>query len=248
MSSTNETVTLDNDWTHIGVLIDRSGSMQTLNPEIISKELTQFIKDQKGGKVTVTAARFDDKYEVFIQNKNASEVEFTAKDIQPRNTTALYESLCRIIDDVGVELTAMTTVRPGKVIIVVLTDGEENASSGKYAGDIGRKLLFDMITHQKEVYNWLFFFMGTNIDALKTGKNIGIAPETCINFDNNAAFCGQALRTASTQVNVVRGLSQDIMRDRFKLNMYSAFTQEQRGNCSADYKPMNMNEDEDNAN
>jgi hypothetical protein len=243
MSSTNNTVILDNDWTHIGVLIDRSGSMQTLKPEIISKELTQFIKDQKGGKVTVTAARFDDIYEVFIQNKTASEVEFTAKDIEPRNTTALYESLCRIIDDVGNELSNMTTTRPGKVIIVVLTDGEENSSKGIYAGEGGRKILFDKITHQKEVYNWLFFFMGTNIDALKTGKNIGISPSTCINFDNNAAFCGQALRTASTQVNVVRGLSQDVMQDRFKLNMYSAFTQEQRGNCSVNYQPMNEADD-----
>jgi hypothetical protein len=235
MSSTNETVILDNDWTHIGVLIDRSGSMQTLKPEIISKELTQFIKDQTGGKVTVTAARFDDKYEVFIENKPAADVEFTAKDIEPRNTTALYESLCRIIDNVGTELSNMTNSRPGKVIIVVLTDGEENASSGKYAGESGRKLLFDMITHQKEVYNWLFFFMGTNIDALKTGKNIGIAPETCINFDNNPAFCGQALRTASTQVNVVRGLSQDVMRDRSKLNQYSGFSQQQRADCSTIY-------------
>jgi hypothetical protein len=235
MSSTNETVILDNDWTHIGVLIDRSGSMQTLKPEIISKELTQFVKDQKGGKVTVTAARFDDKYEVFIENKNASEVEFTAKDIEPRNTTALYESLCRMIDDIGTELSNMTNSRPGKVIIVVLTDGEENASTGNYAGESGRKILFDKITHQKEVYNWLFFFMGTNIDALKTGKNIGIAPETCINFDNNAAYCSQALRTASTQVNVVRGLSQDVMRDRSKLNQYSGFSQKQRADCSTIY-------------
>jgi hypothetical protein len=237
MSSTNNTVILDNDWTHIGVLIDRSGSMQTLNPEIISKELTKFIKDQTGGKVTVTAARFDDKYEVFIENKFSSEVEFTAKDIEPRNTTALYESLCRMIDDLGKELSNMTTTRPGKIIIVVLTDGEENASSGIYAGESGRKLLFDKITHQKEVYNWLFFFMGTNIDAIATGKKIGITPETCINFDNNAVFCGQALRTASIQVNVVRGLSQDIMRDRSKLQQYSAFTQEQRGNCSTVYIP-----------
>jgi hypothetical protein len=237
MSSINNSVNLDNDWTHIGVLIDRSGSMQTLKPEIISKELTTFVKDQTGGKVTVTAARFDDIYEVFIENKPASEVQFTAKDIEPRNTTALYESMCRIIDDVGKELSIMTTVRPGKVIIVVLTDGEENASSGIYAGESGRKLLFEKITHQKEMYNWLFFFMGTNIDALKTGKNIGIAPETCINFDNNAAFCGQALRTASTQVSVVRGLSQDVMRDRSKLQQYSAFTQEQRGMCSAVFVP-----------
>jgi hypothetical protein len=233
MESINEKITLDNEWTHIGVLVDRSGSMQTLKPEIVSKELTKFIKDQTGGRVTVTAARFDDKYEVFIKNKIASEVEITKEDIEPRNMTALYESMCHIIDDIGQELTDMTTTRPGKVIIVVLTDGEENSSTGIYSGENGRKLLFDKITHQKEMYNWLFFFMGTNIDALKTGKNIGIAPETCINFDNNPAYCGQALRTTSTQVSAIRGLSSDIMNDRKKLQQYSGFSQQQRNNCTA---------------
>ena len=34
------TTPLNNDWTHIGVLIDHSGSMETLNPKSISLELT----------------------------------------------------------------------------------------------------------------------------------------------------------------------------------------------------------------
>ena len=70
-------VILDDDWTYIGVLVDRSGSMRSLNPEVISKELTQFIKDQTGGKVTVTAARFDNEYEVFIKNAFAKDVHAT---------------------------------------------------------------------------------------------------------------------------------------------------------------------------
>ena len=86
-------VPLDDNWTYIGVLVDRSGSMQTLNPESVSKELTNFIKDQTGGKVTVTAARFDDQYEVFIKNELAQNVSITAEDIQPRNMTAFYQYL-----------------------------------------------------------------------------------------------------------------------------------------------------------
>jgi hypothetical protein len=168
-------VPLDDNWTYIGVLVDRSGSMQTLNPESVSKELTNFIKDQTGGKVTVTAARFDDQYEVFIKNELAQNVSITVEDIQPRNMTAFYQSFCKLIDDIGQELSVMTDVRPGKVLIVVLTDGEENASQGIYSGENGRKLLFEKINHQKEIYNWVFFFMGTNIDAINTGKNIGRA-------------------------------------------------------------------------
>lgn len=188
------TVPLDDNWTYIGVLVDRSGSMQILNPATISKELTNFIKDQTGGKVTVTAARFDDQYEIFIKNELAQNVTITEKDIEPRNTTAFYQSFCKLIDDIGQELADMTDVRPGKIIIVVLTDGEENASKGIYSGEEGRQLLFNKINHQKEVYNWVFFFMGTNqplveFDAIKTGNFIGIDEETCINFANTQDNC-----------------------------------------------------------
>ncbi len=54
--------------------------METLNPSVISKELTEFIKSQTGGRVTVTAARFDDEYEVFIKNELAENVIITEKD------------------------------------------------------------------------------------------------------------------------------------------------------------------------
>jgi hypothetical protein len=226
------TVNLDDDWTYIGVLVDRSGSMQALNPSVISKELTQFIKDQTGGKVTVTAARFDDKYEVFIKNELAQNVSITENDIEPRNMTAFYQSFCRLIDDVGNELSDMTDVRPGKVVIVVLTDGEENASQGIYSGENGRQLLFNRINHQKDIYNWVFFFMGTNIDAIKTGTNIGIDQETCINFANTQDNCTKVIKTASAQVSKLRQGSSAIFKDKSNLKKLVAFSDEQRTSCN----------------
>lgn len=238
------TVTLNNNWTHIGVLIDRSGSMQTLNPTNTSRELTKFIQDQGNNvnndnngdndvnqKVTVTIARFDDEYEVIVKNVLAKDTNISEEDIKPRNMTALYESFCRLIDEIGDELSEMTDERPGKVIIVVLTDGEENSSKGIYQGEDGRNLLMEKITHQKEKYNWVFFFMGTNIDALSTGKNIGIDIKTCINFGATQKQCSEVLRTTSAQVSAIRNLSQDIMMDKEKLMNYAGYSQSQRDTC-----------------
>jgi len=224
-------IPLDDDWTYIGVLVDRSGSMQTLNPESTSKELTNFIKDQTGGKVTVTAARFDDQYEVFIKNELAQNINITAEDIQPRNMTALYQSFCKLIDDIGKELSDMTDIRPGKVVIVVLTDGEENSSQGIYSGENGRKLLYEKINHQKEFYNWVFFFMGTNFDAISVGKNIGIDEETCINFANTQDNCEKVIKTASAQVSKFRHASSGILKNKDELKKCVSFTPEQRTSC-----------------
>ena len=226
------TVYLDNDWTYIGVLVDRSGSMINLNPEVVSKELTQFIKDQEGGKVTVTAARFDNEYEDFIKNALAQNVTITHDDIKPRNMTAFYQSFCRFIDDIGKELSDMTDVRPGKVVIVVLTDGDENNSQGIYLGENGRKLLFEKINHQKEVYSWVFFFMGTNIDAINTGKNIGIDQETCINFANTQESCSTVIKTASAQVSKLRTTSASLFSNKENLKKHISFTTDQRASCS----------------
>ncbi len=225
------TIELDYDWTYIGVLVDRSGSMEALNPSVISNDLTQFIKEQTGGKVTVTAARFDDKYEVFIKNELAQNVVITADDIKPRNMTAFYQSFCRLIDDIGQELSDMTEVRPGKVVIVVLTDGEENASQGIYQGEKGKQLLFNKITHQKEVYNWVFFFMGTNIDAIKTGKHIGIDVETCINFANTQNNCTKVIKTASAQVSKLRSSKPTEFNNKENLKKIVSFSNVQRNEC-----------------
>lgn len=232
------TVTLNNNWTHMGVLVDRSASMYSLNPENTSRELTKFIQDQcknenndSNQKVTATIARFDDEYEIIVKNKPAREIKITVQDIQPRDMTALYESFCRLIDEIGTELSEMKNERPGKVIIVVLTDGEENSSKGIYEGEAGRKLLMEKITHQKDKYNWLFFFIGTNIDALATGENIGIAKATCINFGATQEQCSNALRITSAQVSAIRTLPQDVMTNREKLMQYAGYSQLQRETC-----------------
>lgn len=197
-------VLLDSDWTSVYILLDKSGSMTSLNPENTAKQVTDLVQEQRGGKVTVTAATFSDTYNVIKTNVEGKDFHITSDDIRPDGPTALQQSLCRLIDDAGNELSQMTKVRPGRVVVIVLTDGAENASKDEYAGEPGRLKLSEKIKHQQNVYNWIFYFLGTNIDAINTGKSYGIDGRTCINYANSQLGCTNVMRSASQALNRVR--------------------------------------------
>jgi len=216
-------VRLDNDWTYIGLLVDSSGSMSNLNPINTANQLTNFVREQTNGKVTVCAAKFSDRCDVFIDNKPASEVTITADQIIPYGNTALYQSIGVFMDKIGTDLRNMTDVRPGKVIIVIMTDGEENASKNEYYGEAGRVLVQNKIKHQESVYNWIVYFLGTNIDAHKTGSNLGISNARTINFAYNRSGCTHVMKNVSNSVSRVRSaLSREAE------NAASAFTNDER--------------------
>jgi hypothetical protein len=60
--------------------------------------------------------------------------------------------------------------RPNKVIIVIVTDGYENASRVYH-----KNRIFDMIAHQRDRYAWTFMFLGADQDAIASATALGIS-------------------------------------------------------------------------
>lgn len=228
MTTSGSNVPLNNDWTKVYILLDKSGSMINLNPENTSKQVTGLVLEQTGGRVTVTAVAFSDSYHKIRDNVDGKNFMITCNDIRPDGSTALQESLCRLIDEAGAELSAMTDERPGKVVFIVLTDGEENASHGEYAGEPGRRKLSEKIKHQQEVYNWVFYFLGTNIDAINVGKSYGIDQRTCINYHSSQQGCTNVMRNTSQALNRVRFSAPTPGSNRNDLMNTIGFTQTER--------------------
>ena len=67
--------------------------------------------------------------------------------------------------------------RPGLVVFVVMTDGEENSSREFSKADIKA-----MIQRQQDTYNWHFTFLGANQDAFAEAGGMGIAAAGVANF------------------------------------------------------------------
>jgi hypothetical protein len=88
----------------------------------------------------------------------------------PRGGTALLDAVGRAINETGERLARMPEEdRPGLVIFVVMTDGEENSSK-----EFSKARIKEMIQHQQEVYNWHFTFLGANQDAFAEAGGMGI--------------------------------------------------------------------------
>ncbi len=100
--------------------------------------------------------------------------------------TALYDTLG----------TLLTTRTKKNVIMVILTDGLENASQ-KYAKEDVKRLT----EKAKSKYNWQFIYLGANHDAMKTGNDIrmNVSSEYQYNREglkNILVKSGEAIRTS----------------------------------------------------
>lgn len=167
--------------TKIVFVIDRSGSMQSVASDMIGG-FNKFIKTQKETKVgecQVTFNQFDDIFENVYKNVLVENVEeLTDATYQPRNMTALYDAVGRTIDEVGAELSALSEdQRPEKVLVVILTDGLENASN-----NFDRKDIQEKIKLQTETYKWEFIYIGANQDSWSVGEGMGIQGTNTINY------------------------------------------------------------------
>ncbi|MFE4498813.1 VWA domain-containing protein [Rhodococcus sp. NPDC056743] len=165
------------DLTLIAVLLDRSGSMHSIKSDT-EGGFNAFIAEQRtrAGAAVVTLAQFDTTYERVYTNIPVAEVP--ALDLRPRGGTALLDGIGRLTTEMGEELAALDeSDRPGTVIVVVITDGEENQSQ-----DWNLTSVKEVISRQESEYGWDYLFLGANIDAVSVGSRIGFSPDKSITY------------------------------------------------------------------
>jgi len=148
------------NYTHLTMVVDRSGSMGGIAKECSNSINNLFAEQAKvEGDLTVSLYEFDD-----INNKIADFVdiiEVPKYHLVPRNMTALNDAIGKAIIETGETLKNMPeALRPSKVIFNIVTDGHENASK-----EFDHKQVKDMIKEQTDKYGWEFNFMASNIDA-----------------------------------------------------------------------------------
>jgi hypothetical protein len=186
----------------ITIILDRSGSMESIASDVVGG-FNHFIAAQRAqpGDCRLTLVQFDDQYEVVYAEQPVADAPLlTSGTFQPRGTTALLDAVGRTIDATGHRLRGLPeTDRPDRVLMVIITDGLENAST-RYT----RARVFEMISTQRDVYRWGFLFLAGNQDAIQEGGHIGIAPQAAMTFAADGASYRRATLAMSDAVSAFR--------------------------------------------
>jgi len=182
----------------IVLVLDRSGSMSTGYEQHL-KGVNEFIDGQrkvpKPGRLTLV--QFDDDYQIDYEEAPISDVRVLTKETYvPRGMTALLDAIGKTINSIGRELSSrMERDRPDNVIVVIQTDGQENASR-----EYVKEKVADMIRTQREKYGWQFIFLGAGIDAIGTAASLNIPASHSIGYNKRSGVGTMSTYGAATRM------------------------------------------------
>ena len=166
--------------TELVFILDKSGSMSGLEKDTIGGFNSLLDQQRKvDGECVITTVLFDNRYELLHDRIDIRAVQpITGKEYFVGGSTALLDAIGRTIHKIDTAQKNTTEdYRAEKVMFVIITDGEENASRHYSSMQIRQ-----MIQHQKERYGWEFIFLGANIDAVETAGRFGIDADRAVDY------------------------------------------------------------------
>ena len=183
-------------------IIDKSGSMNGLESDTIGGFNSNIEAHKKlGGDVRVTTALFDNEYELLHDRIDIQAISpMTGEQYQVGGMTALLDAVGETVHKIRkVQKQTAEEFRAEKVIVVIITDGQENSSSEYKQADIQK-----LIEHQQKKYGWQFLFLGANIDAFSEASNLGIPLDHALNYAADRVGVGFAWASVGASTAMLR--------------------------------------------
>ena len=207
----------DPNLTSITVILDRSGSMFRIDKKTV-KGFNDFLAEQRRapGEARVTLVRFNHEPVTDYLDLPLPAVE-NLITLNATGGTALLDAVGHTIDAMGVRFSDLPEhKRPGRVVVIIITDGEENSSQKFKAAEIRKKVM-----HQEQAYNWQFTFLGASLDA------VAVAGELGVHGGNAAVYAVENMATTFSC------LSSNISAYRSGGAMLSAYSDSQRASLAS---------------
>ncbi|ESS10402.1 MAG: Mg-chelatase subunit ChlD [uncultured archaeon A07HR60] len=187
--------------THVTFVLDSSGSMSKIADDTRGGFNT-FLMEQREeeGEATVTLYDFDSTVDLVYRESDIADAEKLDTDnYRPGGKTALHDAMARAInetDDYVAGVEAAKTV--DNVIVVVLTDGKENAS------ETPQDVVRERVEEHREEHGWEFLFIGANQDAALTAEQMGMDRDKSLDMAHDGDGAEAAQESVSASVSRAR--------------------------------------------
>jgi Mg-chelatase subunit ChlD len=157
---------------HVCLVLDRSGSMQAIqddalggvNGYIMAAKQDRALYESRFSLITFSSESVD----TIRKNETMEEVKpIASTEYRCAGWTPLYDAIGR---GIGILDEAVSATPDSRCILVVMTDGQENAS---------REFSHDKITaliKARQERGWLVTFLGEGLDVAQQGVRLGTAP------------------------------------------------------------------------
>ena len=210
---------------HISVVLDRSGSMARI-ADFVVDGFNEYLNEQRqrDGTARLSLVQFDssDPFEVLIDGRDLKRVyDLDHAAYQPRGMTPLMDAvggmIGRIDSDVANRKSA--NLEEEDQIVVVVTDGQENASR-----EFTRATIFELVEKRRQD-GWVFVFLGADQDSYAEGQAMGVAGANTANWVKSKKGVDKVWRDLGHATSVHRMKQKAARmadRDRFYAEKQSA--------------------------
>lgn len=191
---------------YVHVLLDRSGSMEDCRDQTIGafNEYVHSLKVQSQAGTRLSLTTFDtESTDLVIDTLRVEDApKLTRETFVPRGGTPLYDAVSAVVAKVD----KVTLLPDERVVLAILTDGEENSSREMTAGAV-KKLLTD----RQERCNWLVQYLGANQNAWSAGAQIGVGRDHAIDFAT--ARVAPAMQSMAKSAGRFRSSASNVARE-----------------------------------
>ena len=187
--------------THVTFVLDSSGSMSTIEDDT-KGGFNAFLDDQRDEAGTATVSLYDfntDVERVYQQYPIEDAPRLDDHNYTPGGQTALHDALYTAMTETADQVTATAEdERADTVIVVVLTDGKENAS------ETPQERVREQVRYRRDELGWEFLFIGANQDAALTATEMGMDADRSLNMDQSGDGARAAYESTSNRISEAR--------------------------------------------
>lgn len=196
---------MKNFTTVVNFILDETGSMGSIKNETISgfNEYINGLKKNKKGKILFTLTKFDSEglRTPYLLTDIAKVEPLSEKTYQPGSMTPLYDAVVETVEKVADKIKVNEAS-----LVIIMTDGEENASKKH-----NERCLRDLIEKLQGKGNWTFAFLGANQNSWATARNWGIPMGNISNWQATSQGTQDVFRSSTVaNLNYVGTMASNI--------------------------------------